>query len=90
MEASPWSYNEDLHQVESFDKETGNRVLVIKVSSWTPVADALLVSASKELLKALKWALSTVNREPCEWTCQEDAAEHEAALAAIKKAEGRE
>jgi hypothetical protein len=41
-----------------------------------------------DLLAALEWALPNLNREPYEWTDEDDATAHEAALSAIAKAQG--
>lgn len=38
-----------------------------------------------ELVEALKWALSNINCEPFEWSCEDDCDSHRAARAALAK-----
>lgn len=53
-------------------------------------ANARLIAAAPELLAALKWAVSKLDCEPSGLFYSDDTKAHEAAIAAIDKARGRE
>lgn len=70
----------------------GNTGYVAKTAATNEKAkeDAHLIAASPELLAALEWAVSKLDCKPSGWFSSDDTKAHEAAIAVLDKARGRE